>query len=200
MNVEKTMSNVEKVKHIRAITFSPINKINEALIRANGDEAKAVEILVAEKQADANEMANRVANTKIVYSYVHNNRVGAMIVLACQTDFVAKNDAFIALAKNICMHIVSTPVAPEYVDESTVNPIHRDAVSEGFYAEVKDKPPQIQNKIVEGKMKKWYANICLLNQPFVREDTVTIGQLIKDASSTLGEKIELVRFVKMIAQ
>lgn len=98
---EVTMTNTEKVKQIRGMTFSPVNKINEALQRANGDVAAAIEILVKEKQADANEMANRVANAKIVHSYVHNNRIGAMIVLACQTDFVAKSEPFLALAKNI---------------------------------------------------------------------------------------------------
>lgn len=194
------MTNTEKVKHIRGITFSPINKINEALQRTNGDVAAAVDLLVKEKQADANEMANRTASAKIVYSYVHNNRIGSMIVLACQTDFVAKSEPFLALAKNICMHIVSTPIAPLYVSENTIDPRIWQGFATGFRNECASKPPQIQEKIVEGKLKKWYSEVCLLNQPFVRDDTVTIGQLINDVASTLGEKIELQRFIKVTAQ
>lgn len=115
------MTNTEKVKQIREQTFSPINRINAALTKTNGDVAEAIKILIAEKQVDANDMANRVAASAIVYSYVHNHRVGAMIVLACQTDFSAKNDVFLNLAKDICMHIVSTPVAPIYTNEQAID-------------------------------------------------------------------------------
>lgn len=194
------MTNTEKVKHIRGVTFSPINKVNEALQRANGDVDAAIKILVDEKQADANEMANRVANSKIVYSYVHGNRIGAMIVLACQTDFVAKNDAFLNLAKNICMHIVSTPIAPQYVSADSIPEDTRLKWASEYIQETEGKPAAVRDKIIQGKLKKRVEQICLLNQPFVREDTVTIEQLIKDVSSTLGEKIEVNHFVKVVAQ
>lgn len=119
------MTNTEKVKLIREKTFSPINRINAALVQSNGDVDAAIAILVKEKQADANEMANRTAEAAIVHSYVHNHRIGAMLVLACQTDFSAKNDLFINLAKDICMHIVSTPVVPIYADEDSIPPSPR---------------------------------------------------------------------------
>lgn len=195
------MTNTEKVKHIRGITFSPINKINDALARSNGDIDAAVALLVKEKQADANEMANRTANTKIVYSYVHNNRIGAMIVLACQTDFVAKTSAFLNLAKNICMHIVSTPKAPQCVDEASADKEYVEKWRNIFLTGIDPKKPEaVKQKIVDGKMSKLLGEICLLKQPFVRDDTVTVGQLINDVSSTLGEKIEIKQFVKFIAQ
>lgn len=194
------MTNTEKVKHVRGVTFSPMNKVNEALKRTDGDVDAAIQILVAEKQADANEMANRTTNTSIVYSYVHNNRIGAMIVLACQTDFVAKSEAFLNLAKNICMHIVSTPQSPLYISKDNIDPRDWQGVIDKYRSEYVGKPPQVISKIVEGKMKKYYAEVCLLNQPFIREDTVTIEELIKDVSSTLGEKIEIKRFTKMVAQ
>ena len=194
------MTNTEKVKHVRGITFSPINKVNEALKRTNGDVELAIALLVAEKQADANEMANRAANTSIVYSYVHSNRIGAMIVLACQTDFSAKNDLFLNLAKDICMHIVSTPVAPIYTDEANVPEDTKQAFKDGFAQTVTGKPPQIVEKIVAGKMKKWYAETCLYNQLFVKDDAKTIGQIINEVSSCIGEKIEVKRFVKIVAQ
>lgn len=194
------MSNTEKVKYIREQTFSPINKVNDALKRSNGDVDGAIKILVDEKQADANEMANRTANASIVYSYVHNNRVGAMIVLACQTDFAAKNEAFLNLAKNICMHIVSTPIKPLYIRKDEIDPFEREGIANSHRYACKGKPPQVVEKIVEGKMKKYYAEVCLLDQPFVREESVTIEQLIKDVSSTIGEKIEIKQFVKVVAQ
>jgi elongation factor Ts len=194
------MTNVEKVKQIREQTFSPINKINAALAKTNGDVDAAIKILIAEKQVDANDMANRVAASAIVHSYVHNNRVGAMVVLACQTDFSAKNDLFLNLAKDVCMHIVSTPVAPIYVDESNIPEEIKKTWQDAFAKECTNKPPQIVEKIVAGKMKKWYGEMCLLNQPFIKDDTKTVKQLIQDLSSTIGEKIEVKRFVKVVAQ
>lgn len=194
------MTNTEKVKLIREKTFSPINRINAALAKTNGDVDSAIQILVAEKQADANDMANRSADAAIVHSYVHNHRVGAMLVLACQTDFSAKNDMFLNLAKDLCMHIVSTPTAPIYSDEANVPEDTKKAFEQGFAAEAANKPPQVVAKIVTGKMKKWYAENCLYNQPFVKDDTKTIGQLIGEVAGTIGEKIEVKRFVKIVAQ
>lgn len=194
------MNNIEKVKLIREQTFSPINRINAALAKTDGDVEAAIKILVAEKQADANDMANRVASSAIVQSYVHNHRVGAMLVLACQTDFSAKNDLFLNLAKDICMHIVSTPVVPIYTNEANVPEDTKKAFEGGFAQTVTGKPPAIVEKIVAGKMKKWYAENCLYNQPFVKDDAKTIGQIINEVSSCIGEKIEVKRFVKIVAQ
>lgn len=194
------MTNIEKVKYVRGLTLSPINKVNEALAEAKGDVTAAVEILISNKQADANEMANRAANAKIVYSYVHNYRVGAMIVLACQTDFVAKTEAFLNLAKNICMHIVATPVAPEYVSKESIPEDVRLKWASEYVRETEGKPDVVRGKIIHGKIQKRIDQICLLNQKFVREDTVTIEQLIKDVSDTVGEKIEITYFVKVVAK
>lgn len=195
------MTNIEKVKLIREKTFSPMNRINMALAKTNGDVDAAIQVLVAEKQADANDMANRVASSAIVYSYVHNNRVGAMIVLSCQTDFSAKNEIFLNLAKDICMHIVSAPQAPSYVDESSADPNVVENWRNIYLSQiVPEKPEAIKKKIVDGKMQKWYGERCLLKQPFVKDDTKTIDQLIKEVSGTIGEKIEVKRFVKFVAQ
>lgn len=194
------MNNIEKVKLIREKTFSPINRINAALTKTNGDVDAAIRILVAEKQADANDMANRVAEAAIVHSYVHNHRVGAMVVLACQTDFSAKNELFLNLAKDLCMHIVSTPVVPIYADEAGVSCATKKSWEEAFANECASKPPQIVEKIVAGKMKKWYAENCLYNQPFIKDDKKTVGEIIKEVSATIGEKVEVKRFVKLVAQ
>lgn len=194
------MNNIEKVKLIREKTFSPINKINAALVRTNGNVDTAIALLIAEKQVDANDMANRVASSSIVQSYVHNHRMGAMLVLACQTDFSAKNELFLNLAKDICMHIVSAPVAPIYTDKDTIDPRIWQGFATAFRNECANKPPHVIEKIVEGKLKKWYAEVCLVDQPFVKDDTKTVGELIKEVSATIGEKIEVKRFIKIVAQ
>ena len=195
------MTHVEKVKKVREMTFSPVNKVNDALKRTNGDVDAAVELLVKEKQADANEMANRAANACVVYSYVHNNRVGAMVVLACQTDFVARNEAFLGLAKDICMHIVSAPTPPQYVNRDVIPQPDLIAMTEKVEEGIpENKPEPVKLKILCGRWDKLFSEICLVEQKFVKDNTKTIDQLIKDVSSTLGEKIEVKRFVKMVAQ
>jgi elongation factor Ts len=107
----------EKCGIIRKQTLAPMKDIAAALIASNGDVKAAVDRLVALKATSVEDMANRRADNKIVYSYVHNHKVGAMIILACQTDFVAKNELFLQLAKDICMHICSTPVPPRYIGQ-----------------------------------------------------------------------------------
>lgn len=191
------MTTQEKVKHIRDITMSPFNKINAALTATFGDIDKAIEILLEQKQTSAEDMENRISNAGIVYSYVHNNKVGAMIVLACQTDFVAKNDEFINLAKDICMHICSNPIAPEYIDGNKVPVAEQDAWKLAWKSEIKNKPEPIIEKIVTGKLNKALDDLCLLRQKFIKNDNLTIKELIQTVSGTVGEKIELKRFVKM---
>jgi elongation factor Ts len=120
-----------------------------------------------------------------------------MIVLACQTDFVARNELFLNLAKDICMHIVSTPIAPQYVSESEIPGTVKSILESDYRKGLENKPPQVLEKIVEGKLKKYYSDFCLLNQPFVKDDKMTVRQLIQTVSTTVGEKIELKQFVKM---
>lgn len=194
------MTTKEKVKKIRDITLSPIIKISSALKRANDDVDEAIKILIAEKSADANDMANRIANASIVYSYVHNNKIGAMITLACQTDFVAKNDVFLGLAKDICLHIVSTPCAT-YIDESSVSDTEKNEIKATILKDpnMAKKPQNIIDKIYEGKLQKELDNWCLLRHKFVKDDTISIKELINRASSTVGEKIELRQFIRIVA-
>lgn len=194
------MTHKEKVKHIRDITLSPISKIADALKRANDDVDAAIKILVEEKQADATDMANRVANASIVYSYVHNSKIGAMITLACQTDFVARNEVFQNLAKDICLHIVSSPTAV-HIDESSVTDKEKSLIRFNVMKDpsIAKKPQNIIDKIYEGKLQKELDNSCLLRNKFVKDDTITVKELINRASSTLGEKIELKKFIRVVA-
>jgi elongation factor Ts len=190
------MTTQEKVLYIRKITMSPWSKIAEALKISNDDVDAAIKILLDKKQTSAEDMENRTTNSGIVYSYVHNNKVGVMITLACQTDFVSKNELFINLAKDICMHIVAAPLV-SYISESNLNPQDvADAKSE-FARGMEKKPQTIIDKIVAGKWQKRLEEMCLLNQKFVKDDTLTIQQLIANVSATVGEKIEIKKFIKM---
>ncbi len=203
METRKTitfMTNTEKVKYIRNTTLAPINKINDALKKSEGNVDEAIQILIKEKHANLEDMNNRVANTNIVYSYTHNNRIGAMIVLACQSDFVARNELFLALAKNICMHIVSSPVWPEYIKKEDIPEAKIADIQGDVMLISKNKPANIIQKIIDGKITKYCDDYCLLNQKYVKDDTLTIEDLIKDASASLGEKIEIKQFIKMVAQ
>ena len=191
------MTTQEKVKKIRDITMSPFNKINDALEKSNGDVDKAIELLVIEKQADNADIANRIANCGVVHSYVHNNKIGAMLVLVCQTDFVAKNEVFLSLAKDICMHIVSSPIQAEYPDENSIPLSVKEHWQNEYAKGLENKSINIATKIVEGKLTKKFGELCLLNQKFIKDDKVTIKQLIQSVSSTLGEKIEIKKFTRM---
>jgi len=192
------MTNIEKVKHIREITMSPMTKINAALLSANGDVGEAIAILVKQKETSVEDMANRKADNSIVYSYVHNNKIGAMIVLASQTDFVAKNELFTQLAKDICMHVVSNPNIAEYVvPESIPSEIIR-LKKLSYTNEIPlNKPEAIRQKIIEGKIQKYYDESCLMNQKFIKDDSVTIRGLITKVSGIVGEKIEIKNFVRL---
>lgn len=187
---------IEQCKEVRRLTLAPMNKIAFAVLTTKGDVDAAIALLVKQKEVDANEMANRVANANVVYSYVHSNKVGAMIVIACQTDFVAKNEAFLNLAKDICMHIVSAPQV-NYISESNLNPQDVAEAKAEFARGMEKKPQAIIDKIVAGKWQKRLEEMCLLNQKFVKDDTKTIRQLIQSVSATVGEKIEVKRFIKM---
>jgi elongation factor Ts len=193
------MNETEKLKHVRAITQSPMNKVAEALKTTQGDVEKAISWLISQKAADATDIQKRSANSNAVFSYVHSGRIGAMIVLAAQTDFVLRNEMFADLAKNLCMHIVSAPATPEFVDKASVPEATLQAWTKEFSAECSNKPANIQAKIVEGKIKKRMADTCLMNQKFVKDDQITIAELITKTSATVGEKIEVKKFVRLSA-
>jgi elongation factor Ts len=194
------MTNTDKVKHIRGITFSPVGKINKALAEVNGDVEKAIALLIANRDADATDIANRKADNNVVFSYVHNHRVGAMIVVACQTDFVAKNEKFLELAKDICMHIVSTPKPPEAIDEASINKEFIESWRNIYLSQVDpNKPEAVKKKIVEGKINKLFSEACLLNQKFVKNEDITVKDLISSVSAIVGEKIEVKKFVRLSA-
>jgi elongation factor Ts len=185
------------VSELRARTGAGMMDCKRALEEANGDMDKAVEVLRKKGIAKAEKRAGRVASQGLVVSYIHHNQqVGVLLELNSETDFVARNDSFGQLARDIALHIASADpigVNPEDVPAEMLDRERRIA-EEQVAAE--GKPENIRAKIVEGKLKKFVAERTLLEQPFVRNDKITVGELIKEASGKLGEAISVRRFAR----
>ena len=185
------------VSELRARTGAGMMDCKRALEEAAGDMDKASEILRKKGIAKAEKRAGRVASQGLVVSYIHHNQqVGVLLELNCETDFVARNEAFGQLARELALHVASAdPLAvnPEDVPAEMLERERRIAeeqvVQEG-------KPENIRAKIVDGKLKKFVAERTLLEQPYVRNDKITVGELIKEASGKLGEAITVRRFAR----
>jgi len=170
-----------------------------ALQEANGDTQAAIELLRKKGALKAaKKSAERTASEGIVHAYIHaNQKVGVLIELQCESDFVARNPEFLELAHDIAMQVAATD--PKWV---AVEEIPEDAIAEQkrLYAlELAEdkKPDDIKQKIMEGKLAKWYEETVLLKQPWVKDDTKTIAQLIEEKVATIGEKMVLARFTRM---
>jgi elongation factor Ts len=185
------------VSELRARTGAGMMDCKRALEESAGDMDKAAEILRKKGIAKAEKRVGRVASQGLVVSYIHHNQqVGVLLELNSETDFVARNEAFGALAREIALHIASADplgVNPEDVPAEMLDRERRIA-EEQVAAE--GKPENIRGKIVEGKLKKFVAERTLLEQPFVRNDKITVGELIKEASGKLGEAISVRRFAR----
>lgn len=187
------------VSELRARTGAGMMDCKRALEEAGGDMDKAVEILRKKGIAKAEKRAGRVASQGLVVSYIHHNQqVGVLLELNSETDFVARNEAFGQLAREIAIHVASADptaigVNPEDIPAELLERERRIA-EEQVAAE--GKPENIRAKIVDGKLKKFVAERTLLEQPYVRNDKITVGELIKEASGKLGEAISVRRFAR----
>ena len=188
------------VKELREFTGAPFMEYKKALVETGGDLEKAQGVLRKQGHARADKKANRATNQGWLGHYVHSNgRIGVLIQVFCETDFVAKNDVFQELIKDLSMHISwSDPQAlrPEDLSPELVEK-KRGEFAEDVATQNKDKPPEIQDKIIEGRMKKFFAEVCLLQQPFVKDDKKTVEEHIKEKIATIGENITVGRFHRM---
>ena len=186
-----------QVKELREKSGAGIMECKRALEQVEGDIARAVELLKQQGLAKADKKTGRVASQGLVVSYIHHNQqVGVLLELNSETDFVARNEAFGLLARDIALHLASADpigVNPEDVPAEMLDRERRIA-EEQVAAE--GKPENIRAKIVEGKLKKFVAERTLLEQPYVRNDKITVGELIKEASGKLGEAISVRRFAR----
>ena len=185
------------VKELREKTGAGIMDCKKALSQCNGDTGKAVDFLRKKGLATAAKRAGRATTEGIVESYIHmDSKLGVLVEINCETDFVAKNEAFKEFAKNIAMHITATnPVGirQEDVPKKTI-----DKEKEIYRAQVLEmgKPEKIVDKIVEGKLNKFFKDNCLMNQAYVREPDITIEDLLKDMIAKIGENITIKRFAR----
>ncbi|MEW6553228.1 MAG: translation elongation factor Ts [Actinomycetota bacterium] len=189
--------NAAQVKELRETTGAGIMDCKQALQESGGDSEKAVRILREKGLAGAQKKAGRIAADGIIDAYIHlNNRIGVLLEVNCETDFVARNEDFRAMVHDIAMHIaaskplyVSADEVPEEVlaEEREIN--RSRALKEG-------KPENVVDKIVEGRMKKYYEEVCLLDQPFVKDPDITIGELVKRTIAAVGENVVVKRFAR----
>lgn len=187
------------VKRLRDLSGAGMMDCKNALVEAEGDSAKAQEILRVKMGNKLGKLAGRETSEGTVQSYVHaTGKVGVLVQVECNTDFVAKNEDFVAFAKDLALHIAASP-ATKYVGEDEVPQGDKDAEVRVFEQQVADKPENIRPKIVEGMLKKWYGEVVLLNQEHVNADKhggKTIEQLRGDLSAKTGENVVVKRFVR----
>lgn len=187
----------EKVKELRDKTGSGIMDCKEALKVAGGNMDKAIEYLREKGMSAATKKSSRATKEGAVTSYIHmEGKVGVMVELNCETDFVAKTQDFKTLSKDIAMHIAA--MNPLYVRAEEVPP---DVIESerGIYkkqALAEGKPEKIMERIIEGKLKKYYEDVCLMNQRFIKDQDMTIEKLVKNAIAKTGENIVVRRFVR----
>ncbi len=189
--------NAAIVKQLREKTGVGIMDCKEALSQSDGDIDKAVDFLRKKGLATAQKRAGRAMSEGLIQPYIHmGGKLGVLVEINCETDFVAKNDDFKEFAKNIAMHIAATNpvgIASDDVPEEVI-----DKEKEIYRAQVLEmgKPENVIDKIVEGKLNKFYKDNCLLNQAYVRDPDVNISDLLNDLIAKMGENITIKRFVR----
>lgn len=185
----------EMVKLLREATNAGVLDCKKALTETNGDFDAAVEILRKKGLATAAKKASRDANEGLIGTYVHpGSKVASIVEVNCETDFVARTDEFQQLARDLAMHV--TAARPLWVAREDV-PADAIAKEREIYAEQmanSGKPAQVIERIVDGKLDKWYSEVCLLEQPFIKDPDVTIKDLLTSRIASLGENIRVRRF------
>ncbi|MEA2267016.1 MAG: elongation factor Ts [Solirubrobacteraceae bacterium] len=186
------------VKALRDRTGAGMMDCKKALTEADGDVDRAIEILRVKQGKRIQDRGERTAAEGTVQSYIHSNaKVGALVEVNCETDFVARNADFVAFARDVALHIAAA--APLYLTETEVPDEARQAELRIFEAEAADKPENVRERIASGKLAKWYEGVVLLNQPHVntdRHDGKTIGELQVELAAKTGENVVIRRFTR----
>ena len=184
------------VKQLREKTGAGMMECKAALEEANGDMEEAVTLLRKRGLAQAAKRAGRATAQGAIGSYIHmGGKIGVLVEVNCESDFVARTEDFQNLAKEIAMHIAASN--PQYVKRDEVPGDVLDRERAIYRDQVKDKPAQVVDKIVEGKLNSFYEQVCLMDQPSIRDPKQTIGQLVQAAIAKLGENIAVARFVRL---
>jgi len=185
------------VKELREMTNAGMMECKKALVKAEGDVEAAVKILREKGLSSAAKRAHKAANEGQIFSYIHsNNRLGVIVELNCETDFVAKTDEFQTLGRNLAMQVAAA--APLVVKREEISEEVLDKEKEIFRNQAlqSGKPEKIIDKIIEGKIEKFYSEIVLLEQAFIKDDKVTIDELLRETIGKLGENMVIKRFAR----
>lgn len=187
---------VDLIKELRQKTNAPMMDCKKALVEANGDLKTAIEILKKRGQIVALKKAGRAAKEGVIESYIHsNNKIGVLLEVNCETDFVARNEDFRKFVKDVCMQIAAS--SPVYVSREEVPRSTTDREKDILKEQIKGKKPaNIIEKIINGKLEKFYSEVCLMDQPFIKDDKITIREYLNSLVGKIGENIVVRRFVR----
>lgn len=188
----------EQVKELRDATGVSIMQCKKALEEANGDMAQAKVLLSKRSAASAEKKADRELGAGAIGSYTHDSVIGAMITLLCETDFVSQNPEYVALAREIAMQVAATD--PKYLTSEDIAAEAKQAAIEVFKKEIADKPADMQEKIMEGKLASYFKEQVLLEQPYIKDDSKTIRDLLNEATQKFGERVQIGSFVRLSAR
>lgn len=186
----------DEIKTLREQTSAPMMDCRKALIEAAGDFAKAKSLLTERGAAQAAKKADRSVNEGLVSSYIHaGGKIGVLVEVNSETDFVARNPKFSELTRDIALHIAG--MSPQYIDRAAVPESLIDEVKAELRASVPaGKPADVVERIIDGKLNKWFEERCLLDQQFVKDDSMSVADLINTAVGALGENIRVRRFTR----
>jgi elongation factor Ts len=185
-----------QIKELRDMTGISVMQCKKALEEAGGDMEKAVIILKKKRSEAADKKSDRELGAGAVGHYVHNtNEVAALVLLACETDFVSKNQEFVQLAREVAMQVAATN--PAYVSKDQIPAEALKKAEEVFATEVADKPAEMQAKILEGKMNSYFKEQILMEQDFIKNPDVTIGDMIKGAVQKFGENVSIAQISRI---
>lgn len=184
------------VADLRNKTGLPMMEVKQALVKAGGDDKKAIEILKKKGLDKASSKSSRETKSGLIDCYIHDGRIGVMVEVAAETDFVAKNDEFKTFVHDLALHIASA--RPEYVSREDILDADLAKMRKELKEQVKNegKPDEIADKIVEGKINKHISDICLLNQKFFKDGDKTVEEVLTAIVAKIGENMKIVRFVR----
>jgi len=184
------------IKELRDQTGISVMQCKKALEEAGGDKEKALIILKQKRKEAADKKSDRTLGAGTVGVYVHNtSEVAAMVLLASETDFVAKNEEFVTLAREIAMHVAA--LNPKFLSRDEVSEEAMTKAKEVFAEDIKDKPAEMHEKIMEGKLNNYFKEQILLEQPFIKNPDTTIGEMVNGAIQKFGEKVSIVEFKRV---
>lgn len=188
---------IEDIKRLKSLTGVGLTDAKAALEEAKGDFDKALEAMRKKGLTKADKRGEREARAGLIGTYSHDGRIGVLVEVNCETDFVARNELFVTLVKDLTLHIAAAN--PEFVSIDSVPKEARDKALSEFTDKVKSegKPEKMIGSIVEGMLKKHFAEKCLLDQPFVKNPEQTVGEYVKEYNAKLGENIVVRRFHRM---